>query len=350
MNEPEINTAPGLRLEGIIKSFGGKPVLRGADLDVERGCFMMLLGESGCGKTTLLRIVAGFEKPDAGRVYVCGKDVTGLPPGERGVRTVPQSDSLFPHMSAAGNIAFALRARKTNVGGRLRRMSTEEARSRAEEILRALGLGGMGGRRADTLSGGERQRVAIARAAACGARVILLDEPMSALDALSREQMRGWLGELHEKTGITVLCVTHDRDEAMRTGSRIAVMSGGRIVRCGTTEDVYRHPGSYDAARLTGECGVLRGIAADGTAAFACGLRVPCAGAGTAEAYVRPENVSVSAEGGVIGTVEECAFAGDGYMLTVSVAGGTLLVRSSDRLPAGAEVALKISDTEAVAV
>lgn len=348
MKEESVNPPAGLRLEGIKKAYDGKEVLCGVDLEVREGGFTVLLGESGCGKTTLLRIAAGFERADAGKIYVCGRDVTNVKSGERGVRTVPQSAPLFPHMSAAGNITFDLRARPVLINGKMRRMSAGEARARAEEILSVLGLEGMGSRRASTLSGGERQRVAIARAAACGAKVILLDEPMSALDGMSRDSLREWLGGMHEKTGVTVLCVTHDSAEAMRTGDEIAIMSGGRIVRCGSPEEVYRFPRGYEAARLTGESGRLRGVADGVTATFKCGARVECALSGGVEAYVRAEDAEICDDGEVTGRVKSCAFCGDGYMTEILTESGELVARADKKLAAGDEVKLKVRITEVV--
>lgn len=339
----------GLKLTGITKKYGELTAVCDVSLDIPKGAFFVLLGESGCGKTTLLRIIAGFEKPDGGRIYVSGKDVTDLPPGERGCSTAHQSLALFGHMSAAGNIAFVLGAkkRKGTDGGKVR-MSGRAARAEAERILADLGLGGMAGRRTSTLSGGEKQRVAIARAVALGAEVLLLDEPTGSLDAGHRLEADNWLTELCKKTGMTVVCVTHDREEAMRLGNIVAVMSGGRILRTGTPEQVYSDPRSAEAARLTGECGIIYGRASGGVALFAGGIEAACEyGDYPAAAYIRPETVRVCSEG-IEGSVAECVYTGSGYMLTVNVACGH--IKAADDVPheKGSMVRLKLTDIKAV--
>ncbi len=286
-----------LRLENICKRYGDTAAADGVTLSVPRGCFLSLLGESGSGKTTLLRVIAGFEKPDCGRVYIGGRDVTDAPPSERGCRTVFQDLALFPHMSAAGNIAFVLRAgKRLCADGRYRRMSAAEARAEAERALAETGLAGMGSRKISTLSGGEKQRVAIARALASGADVMLLDEPFSSLDAVTRAGLRALLADLHARTPVTFVYVTHDREDAMRMSDRVAVLSGGRLLRCASPEEVYRDPQSAEAARLTGECGVLR--AADGS-----------------EIFVRPEDVTFGS--GEECVVTECAYGGGKYLITL---------------------------------
>lgn len=345
-----------LRFEDISKNFGGKAALSGVTFTLPAGSFAALIGESGCGKTTLLRVAAGFEKPDGGRVYIGGRDVTDLPPGERRCGTVFQDFALFPHMSAAGNIAFVLRARKRpGADGRLRRMSAKEARAEAEKLLDYLGLGGMAPRKASTLSGGEKQRVAIARAVATGADVLLLDEPTSALDGMSRLRFRSWLAELRAKTGVTVLCVTHDREEAMASGGTVCVMSEGRLLRTGSAEEVYCDPRSEEAARLTGPCGVLRGAVRGGRAVFPGGPEAVCDGedGSAAEAYVRPENVAIGRDkdaGEYKGVVTACAFSGGGYAVTVNALCGRLEARSDVPYTEGEEIYFGIKDLKAVSV
>lgn len=343
------NAEYGLALSGVSKSFGDKAAVSGVNLTVPRGAFFVLLGESGCGKTTLLRLIAGFEKPDDGRIFVLGRDVTDLPPGERGCRTAFQGGALFSHMSAAGNIAFALRAKKTDTGGGKRRMSVKDARSAAERALEYLGLGGMAGRKASTLSGGEAQRVAVARAAACGADVLLLDEPTGSLDAPSREELDDWLLSVRDKTGATVVCVTHDRTEAMRIGDVVGIMSGGRLLRVGTPEEVYSDPRSEEAAKLTGECGTIRGAADGAKAVFAPGVTAECGFTGTAEAYVRPESVLLGV-GAATGAVTGCAYAGGRYLITVSADCGTLKAYSDEAASVGDAVKFTVKDIKAVKV
>ena len=345
----DMTAESGLRLTGITKKYGELTVVRDVSLDIPKGSFFVLLGESGCGKTTLLRIIAGFEKPDGGRVYVSGKDVTDLPPGERGCSTAHQSLALFDHMSAAGNIAFVLGAKKQTIAdGKKVRISGRDARAEAERILSDLGLGSMAGRRTSTLSGGEKQRVAIARAVALGAEVLLLDEPTGSLDAGHRLEADNWLTELCRKTGMTVVCVTHDREEAMRMGDMIAVMSGGRILRTGTPEQVYSDPQSAEAARLTGECGIIYGRASGGVALFTGGIEAACdCGDCPVAAYIRPETVRVSREG-IEGSVAECVYTGSEYMLTVNVACGHIKAADDKPHEKGSMVRLELTNIKAV--
>ncbi len=347
-----------LRVEGVTKTYGETRAADNFSLLLPAGGYAAVLGASGCGKTTLLRIIAGFEHPDTGRVFVADTDVTDLPPGKRMCGSVFQDFALFPHMTAAGNISFVLRARKRACeGGKMRRPTAVEAKAEAKRLLEYLGLGGIADRKASVLSGGEKQRVAIARAVATGARVLLLDEPTSALDAVSRQELRGWLKELRTKTGITVLCVTHDREEAMASASTLYVMGrGGRLLRAGTPEEVYSDPRSEEAARLTGECGVMTGVVRGGRAVFAGGFVCEvCGGDGMrAEAYVRPENVTVRPcgkdedERGGQGTAASCVYAGGRYMLDIDAACGRLKAYSDAEIAPGSEVRFTVNGIRAV--
>jgi spermidine/putrescine ABC transporter ATP-binding subunit len=220
-------------LRGIRKSYGDVAAVRDVSLDVAAGEFVTLLGPSGCGKTTLLRILAGLEALDAGAVLISGRDVTADPPHRRPVNTVFQHYALFPHRTVAGNVAFGL-----EMAGRPR----AEIATRVERALEMVRLGGMGARRVDQLSGGQRQRVALARAVVLEPEVLLLDEPMSALDRKLREEMRAEVKGLHRRLGTTFVFVTHDQEEALAMSDRIAVMNAGRVEQLGSPAEVYERP------------------------------------------------------------------------------------------------------------
>jgi spermidine/putrescine transport system ATP-binding protein len=220
-------------LERVRKSYGTHAAVRDVTLEVVAGEFLTLLGPSGCGKTTLLRMVAGFDTPDAGRVLLSGADVTGVPPHRRPVNTVFQQYALFPHRTVAGNVSFGLE---------MRGASRPEIAERVARALDLVRLAGMGERRIDQLSGGQKQRVALARAVILEPEVLLLDEPMSALDRKLRQEMQVEVKALHERLGTTFLFVTHDQDEALTMSDRIAVMNDGRLEQVGPPQDVYERP------------------------------------------------------------------------------------------------------------
>ena len=239
-----------LRVENLKKSFEGTQVLVGLTLDVARGEFVTLLGPSGCGKTTTLRIIAGLTAPDEGRVFLDGRDVTGLPPEQRPVNTVFQNYALFPHMNVGRNIGYGLR---------LKRVPRGEINRRVAEMLDLVQLSGFAGRMPQQLSGGQRQRVAIARAVVLGPQVLLLDEPLGALDLKLRQQMQGELKQLQKRLGITFVYITHDQEEALNMSDRIAVMNGGHFEQIGTPEQIYEHPQTRFVAGFVGEGALFEG-------------------------------------------------------------------------------------------
>jgi len=230
-------------IEGIRKTYGDVVALHDVSLEVRPGEFLTLLGPSGCGKTTLLRLLAGFEAPDAGRILISGRDVAGLPPYERPVNTVFQHYALFPHRTVAGNVSFGLEARS------LTRAERDEEVSRALEMVRLTGLGD---RRIDQLSGGQKQRVALARAVVLEPEVLLLDEPMAALDLKLRKEMQVEVKNLQERLQTTFVFVTHDQEEALIMSDRIAVMSAGRIEQLDRTEALYERPRTRFVADFLG--------------------------------------------------------------------------------------------------
>ena len=248
-----------VRFDGVVKRFGGQAAVDGVNLDIRPGEFFALLGPSGCGKTTLMRLVAGLETPDAGRILLDGCDVAGQPAHRRPAHTMFQSYALFPHLDVARNIAFGLKSQQ---------LPRAEIAARVEEMLGLLRLQGLERRRPDQLSGGQKQRVALARALAPRPRILLLDEPMAALDRKLREATQFELKALQQRLGLTFVIVTHDRDEAMVTADRMAVMNEGRIAQVGTPAEVYEAPQSRFVADFLGAVNFfearVQGAAAEG--------------------------------------------------------------------------------------
>ncbi|MEA5014093.1 MAG: ABC transporter ATP-binding protein [Candidatus Limiplasma sp.] len=242
--------SPILRLSGLTKDYGQGEVLHGIDLDVYPGEFLTLLGPSGCGKTTTLRLIAGLERPGGGSVYLENQDVTALPPEERSVNTVFQNYALFPHMNVFQNIAYGLK---------LRHVPKQEQKERVREMLSLVRLEGYERRMPTQLSGGQRQRVAIARALVLRPKILLLDEPLGALDLKLRQQMQQELKRLQQQLNITFLYITHDQEEALNMSTRVVIMREGHIEQIGTPEEVYERPETVFAASFIGQSNLLRG-------------------------------------------------------------------------------------------
>ncbi|MDR2070532.1 MAG: ABC transporter ATP-binding protein [Treponema sp.] len=240
-------------IKGVSKSFGDFTVLHDVDIEIKKGEFFSLLGPSGCGKTTLLRIIAGFEIPDYGAVTLDGTDVLPLSPNRRQVNTVFQNYALFPHLSVFENVAFSLRIKKT---------PQPEINAKVKEYLKLVQLEGHAQKRPNQLSGGQKQRVAIARALINEPRVLLLDEPLSALDAKLRQHMLIELDQIHDKIGITFIYVTHDQQEALSVSDRIAVMNQGDVLQVGTPHEIYESPATDFVARFIGETNLFDAIVA----------------------------------------------------------------------------------------
>jgi ABC-type Fe3+/spermidine/putrescine transport system ATPase subunit len=241
-------SGPLVRFEGVAKHFGEVAAVDGVDLELAEGEFFALLGPSGCGKTTLMRLLAGFEQPDAGRILLSGQDIAGLPPHRRPTSLMFQTYALFPHLSVAGNVGFGLK-----------QQGWEKARAaeRVAEMLRLVRLEGLDGRKPHQLSGGQRQRVALARALAPEPKVLLLDEPLAALDRRLREDTQLELKAIQRTLGLTFMIVTHDQDEAMAVADRMAVMKDGRIAQAGPPREVYERPASRDVAEFIGEANLF---------------------------------------------------------------------------------------------
>ena len=243
-----------IRLEGIVKSFDDTVVLNGIDLSVDENEFVTLLGPSGCGKTTTLRIIAGFEKPDQGRVYFEGKDITDLPANQRPVNTVFQNYALFPHMTVGENIAFSLRVKNR---------PEAEIKEKVANALKLVNLKGFENRRIDQLSGGQQQRIAMARAIVNEPRVLLLDEPLGALDLKLRQEMEYELVRLKKELGITFIYITHDQEEALTMSDKVVVMNEGYIQQEGTPQQIYDEPVNAFVADFIGDSNILSGQMVD---------------------------------------------------------------------------------------
>ena len=323
---------PGVavRLEGVIKRFGDVVAVDGVDLDVREGEFFSMLGPSGSGKTTCLRMIAGFERPTEGRVFLGGIDVGDLPPYERDVNTVFQDYALFPHMTVAENVGYGLMVRKAPKGERV---------ARAEEALEMVRLSGFGARKPAQLSGGQRQRVALARALIMRPRVLLLDEPLGALDLKLRQAMQIELKEIQQAVGLTFVYVTHDQEEALTMSDRLAVFNRGRVEQVGTPADVYERPDNGFVAGFVGVSNVL-----DGDAASAI--------MGTSGAVsIRPEKIhlaidvdSAVAEGEctATGMVSKVVYLGAITRYTVTLDEGGELVVMQQNLRASSMEALQV--------
>jgi spermidine/putrescine transport system ATP-binding protein len=313
-----------VRLDGVTKRFDEVTAVDDLTLEVERGSFFALLGPSGCGKTTTLRMIGGFEEPTAGTIYLGDRDVTGLPPYKRDVNTVFQSYALFPHLTIFENVAFGLRRRK---------IKGEQLRGQVNEILRQVGLEGFGKRRPRQLSGGQQQRVALARALVNKPRVLLLDEPLGALDLKLRKQMQLELKAIQHEVGITFIHVTHDQEEAMTMADRIAIINDGRIEQLGAPAELYERPATSFVAGFVGISNLLNGIveAPDAVRLDTGALvRAQVDGrTGRVAAGVRPEKISLgpgSGENTLEGRVAETAYIGVATQVVVETQAGTVHV------------------------
>jgi spermidine/putrescine ABC transporter ATP-binding subunit len=354
---------PPVRIVGATKRFGSIVALREAQLEVSHGEFMTLLGPSGCGKTTLLNLVAGYLEPDEGEIYVGGARVTDTPPYRRNIGMVFQNYALFPHMDVATNIAYGLR---------MRRVPRREIDQRVAEALDIVKLGGYESRRPKELSGGQQQRVALARAIVINPSVLLLDEPLSALDKNLRAEMQIELKEIQRRLGITTIFVTHDQSEALSLSDRVVVMSNGEIQQIGSPEEIYRRPATRFVASFVGDINRIEGqvervekeiafIALPASRLAVPVSALPEAGSGSklVDVFVRAEHLSVIAApdgAALIGTVEHHVYQGSHVDMYIAMAGanpGRIHVRVPDydaphRWPIGSTIGLSIKEGEAL--
>jgi len=328
-----------VRLEGIVKTFGSVRAVDGVTLTVRAGEFLTLLGPSGSGKTTTLACVAGFAVPTEGEILIQGRAVTFEPPFQRNVGMVFQHYALFPHMSVADNLAFPLR---------MRRRPAAEIRERVAWALALVQLGGLGGRAPRQLSGGQQQRVALARALVFEPPVLLMDEPLGALDKKLRAEMQLELKHLHARLGVTVIYVTHDQEEALTLSDRVAVMNHGRLEQLGTPLELYESPRTRFVAEFVGESNVIEGTVAAGAGGglallTAKGLRLPLRAGGAAVGerltlLVRPEKITLAAGGDALleGEVAEAIYLGEATRYVVRAGDETLVVKHQNTAAGGA--------------
>ncbi len=317
-----------IRLQGISKAFDGETVLDNISLDIHDKEFVTLLGPSGCGKTTTLRIIGGFETPDSGEVFFDGKEISQVPPHRRLVNTVFQKYALFPHLNVYENVAFGLRLKKT---------PEAEIRTKVQEMLALVNLKGFERRHVTTLSGGQQQRVAIARALINHPRVLLLDEPLGALDLKLRKDMQTELKKIQRQTGITFIYVTHDQEEALSMSDVVVVMSGGHIQQIGSPVDIYNEPVHAFVADFIGESNIVDGIMlADNRVRFS-GHTFDCLDGGfeknePVDVVIRPEDVDVvpADKGMLTGVVSSVTFKGDYYEIIVDVQNFKWMLETSD--------------------
>ena len=329
-----------ITFEHITKSFDGETVLDDLCQNIKENEFMTLLGPSGCGKTTTLRLLGGFETPDSGRIFFDGKDITTLAPNERKLNTVFQKYALFPHMSIAENIAFGLKISKK---------SKAYIDDKIKYALKLVNLDGFEHRSVDSLSGGQQQRIAIARAIVNEPKVLLLDEPLGALDLKLRQDMQYELIRLKNELGITFLYVTHDQEEALTMSDSIVVMNQGYIQQIGTPEDIYNEPVNAFVADFIGDSNIIDGIMLEDRMVEILGTRFPCVDEGfgknqPVDVVIRPEDVElVAPEDGIIqGVVSSIIFKGVHYEIEVKANGFEWLVHTTKLHEVGSQVGIQV--------
>jgi spermidine/putrescine transport system ATP-binding protein len=333
-SDPGVTSGGAIRLVELAKSFDGVPAVTGIDLDIPAGQFYSLLGASGCGKTTTLRMIAGFEKPDSGRIELDGRDVAGDPPHRRPVNTVFQTYALFPFMSVWDNVAFGLRYLKT---------SKDETKRRVGEALDLVQMGKFAKRRPSQLSGGQQQRVALARALVLRPRVLLLDEPLGALDAKLRKQLQLELRAVQREVGITFVYVTHDQEEALTMSDRIAVLAEGRVEQVGPPQEIYSAPATTFVAGFLGAANIFDADVLElaGSSAVCSALDTRLGAAvddsartGPAAIVIRPERITLQDAGSPVsqghnaigGTVAEVVYLGSSTQVHVDVGAPSRLI------------------------
>ena len=331
---------PFIDLQHISKSFDGELVLDDLNLSIRENSFVTLLGPSGCGKTTTLRILGGFTTPDTGKVIVGGQDISMIPPNKRPLNTVFQKYALFPHMNIAENIAFGLK---------IKNKPKSYIDDKIKYALKLVNLPGYEKRTVDSLSGGQQQRIAIARAIVNEPRVLLLDEPLGALDLKLRQDMQYELIRLKNELGITFIYVTHDQEEALTMSDTIVVMDKGCIQQIGTPEDIYNEPKNAFVADFIGESNIIDGVMVRDKLVKMYGREFPCLDGGFAEnepvdVVIRPEDIDIvpMEQGQLVGTVTSVTFKGMQYDIIVDFRGFKWLIQTTDHSPVGARIGIKI--------
>lgn len=329
-----------IELKGIEKEFDGEQVLKGISLSIRNREFVTLLGPSGCGKTTTLRIIGGFETPTRGDVLFEDKRLNDIPPYKREINTVFQRYALFPHLDVTENIAFGLRIRKLGEG---------EIQKKVSEMLELVGLRGFEKRKVTSLSGGQQQRVAIARALVMQPRVLLLDEPLGALDLKLRKDMQLELKKIQQSTGITFLYVTHDQEEALTMSDTVVVMNRGEIQQVGSPTDIYNEPVNAFVADFIGESNIIDGVMLRDERVSFCGREFECVDKGfgqntPVDVVIRPEDVKLVFPGDALlqGVVESIVFKGVHYEMMIRTEHFTFMVHSTLAEPVGKSVGLSV--------
>jgi len=339
-----------IRLRDLCMAYDDELVLDHLNLYINDKEFLTLLGPSGCGKTTTLRIIGGFATPCSGDVFFDGVRINDVPPYRRQINTVFQKYALFPHLNVFENIAFGLRMqRRTDPSGRKSRLPEEEITSRVMEMLEAVSLKGFERRRTDALSGGQQQRVAIARALVNRPKVLLLDEPLGALDLKLRKDMQIELKRIQQQVGITFIYVTHDQEEALTMSDTIVVMDKGSIQQIGTPEDIYNEPKNAFVADFIGESNIIDGVMVRDKLVQMYGRQFPCLDGGFAEnepvdVVIRPEDIDIVPveQGQLTGVVTNVTFKGMQYDIIVDFRGFKWLIQTTDHSPVGARIGIKI--------
>ncbi len=329
-----------IRLDGISKAFDGETVLDSINLDIHDKEFITLLGPSGCGKTTTLRMIGGFEVPDAGDVFFDGKRINDVPPYKRQVNTVFQRYALFPHLNVFDNIVFGLR---------LHKCPDEEIKTKVKDMLKLVNFKGFERRKVSTLSGGQQQRVAIARALVNQPKVLLLDEPLAALDLKLRKDMQNELKNIQHQTGITFIYVTHDQEEALSMSDTVVVMAHGQIQQIGTPTDIYNEPINAFVADFIGESNIVDGVMLEDYRVKLAGHTFDCVDGGfeaneSVDVVIRPEDVDVVApeKGMLKGLVTGVTFKGVHYEIIVDVRGFKWMIQTTDFVAEGETIGLSI--------
>ena len=329
-----------IQLKNISKTYEDNKVLDNLSLNIKKNEFLTLLGPSGCGKTTTLKIIAGFENADEGSVLFEGSDINEVPPYKRQINTVFQKYALFPHMNIYENIAFGLKIKK---------LPKDEIDKKVKEMLKLVSLGGYEKRSVDSLSGGQQQRIAIARALVNEPKVLLLDEPLGALDLKLRQEMQTELKRIQKKLGITFIFVTHDQEEALSMSDTIVVMNKGKIQQMGTPEDIYNEPENSFVARFIGESNIFDGIMIEDFKVEFCGKVFECVDKGFSEnekieVVIRPEDIKmVEKEKGMIqGIVTSSTFKGVHYELILEENDRKWMIHNTKNAPVGSEIGIDI--------
>ena len=327
-------------LKDIVVDFDGQKVLDGLSLDIHDKEFVTFLGPSGCGKTTTLRVIAGFVTPKSGNVFFDGKDIANMPPYKRPVNTVFQKYALFPHLNVFENVAFGLR---------LKKMAEDEIRPKVLEMLETVGLKGFERRSIGQMSGGQQQRVAIARALVNQPKVLLLDEPLAALDLRLRKDMQIELKRIQQTTGITFIYVTHDQEEALSMSDTVVVMDKGKIQQIGTPEDIYNEPKNAFVADFIGESNILNGTMVRDNVVKMYGKEFPCVDGGfqpnePVDVVIRPEDIDIVPveQGQLVGTVTNVTFKGMQYDIIVDFRGFKWLIQTTDFVDVDEHIGLYI--------